>query len=229
LCAAISGSSRVSAERSSSLDSCWVRPGPSSDLQAPFARTLRDGGDAAVVLVATAVEHDRGDAGVQGPARDELADLAGLGRLVAGVGAQVRLHRRRADQRVALVVVDDLDEHVPVGAGHDQARPLGRAEDLLPDPQMPAPALQRATARGLSGQGLGACHDYLPAFPTLRRTYSPSYRTPLPLYGSGRRSLRMFAATSPTFCLSMPSTTSWVGFSTLNVMPSGGSTVIGWL
>src|SRR5690606_40420470 len=76
------------------------------------------------------------------------------------------------------VVVDDLDEHVPVGAGHDQARPLGRAEDLLPDPQMPAPALQRATARGLSGQGLGACHDYLPAFPTLRRTYSPSYRTP---------------------------------------------------
>src|SRR5580692_9022179 len=52
---------------------------------------------------------------------------------------------------------------------------------------------------------------YLPAFPTLRRICSPWYRTPLPLYGSGLRSLRMLAATSPTCCLSIPSTTNRVG------------------
>ena len=52
---------------------------------------------------------------------------------------------------------------------------------------------------------------------------------PLPLYGSGLRSLRMFAATSPTFCLSMPVTVSRVGLSTVKAMPSGGSTWIGWL
>ena len=50
---------------------------------------------------------------------------------------------------------------------------------------------------------------------------SPAYRTPLPLYGSGLRSLRMFAATSPTCCLSMPVTENLVGVSTANVMPVG--------
>ena len=65
-------------------------------------------------------------------------------------------------------------------------------------------------------------HAYFPAFPTLRRTTSPEYRMPLPLYGSGLRSLRMFAATSPTFCLSIPLTVSLVGLSTVNEMPVGG-------
>ena len=58
---------------------------------------------------------------------------------------------------------------------------------------------------------------------------SPAYFTPLALYGSGFRSLRMFAATSPTCCLSMPSTVNLVGDSTLKEMPSGASTRIGWL
>src|SRR5215471_3862409 len=39
----------------------------------------------------------------------------------------------------------------------------------------------------------------------------------------------MFAATSPTCCLSMPSTTNLVGVSTRNAMPSGGLTTTGWL
>jgi hypothetical protein len=34
----------------------------------------------------------------------------------------------------------------------------------------------------------------LPALPALRRTFSPAYRTPLPLYGSGLRVARTFAA-----------------------------------
>src|SRR5262249_50020915 len=58
---------------------------------------------------------------------------------------------------------------------------------------------------------------------------SPEYRRPFPLYGSGLRSLRMLAATSPTCCLSIPSTTSLVGDSTRSVIPSGGLTGIGWL
>src|SRR4029453_19015027 len=72
-------------------------------------------------------------------------------------------------------------------------------------------------------------HRHLPAFPTLRRTFSPAYRTPLPLYGSGLRILRMFAAVSPTSCLSMPETENRGGASTANVMPAGGVTTTGWL
>src|ERR1039457_3877795 len=71
--------------------------------------------------------------------------------------------------------------------------------------------------------------SYFPAFPTLRRICSPWYRTPLPLYGSGLRSLRMLAATSPTCCLSIPSTTNLVGVSTRNEIPSGALTGSGWL
>src|ERR1019366_9573894 len=52
---------------------------------------------------------------------------------------------------------------------------------------------------------------YLPAFPALRRICSPWYRTPLPLYGSGLRRLRLLAATSATCCFSMPSTTNLEG------------------
>src|SRR5579875_1305274 len=39
----------------------------------------------------------------------------------------------------------------------------------------------------------------------------------------------MFAATSPTCCLSIPSTVNLVGDSTWNVIPSGGLTGTGWL
>src|SRR5439155_12288066 len=106
--------------------------------------------------------------------------------------------------------------------------------DLLAEPEMPA-GLGRTPAGRDAGRTPGALgdrrsrHAYLPVFPALRRMTSPWYRTPLPLYGSGLRSLRMLAATSPTFCLSMPSTENRVGASTLKVMPSGASTVIGWL
>ena len=65
------------------------------------------------------------------------------------------------------------------------------------------------------------------ALPAFFRTYSPSYRMPLPLYGSGLRILRMFAAISPTCCLSMPRTTIAVGVGTSNSMPSGAGTRTG--
>ena len=44
---------------------------------------------------------------------------------------------------------------------------------------------------------------------------------PLPLYGSGGRTLRIRAAISPTACLELPLTMIWVGAGTSNSMPSG--------
>ena len=48
---------------------------------------------------------------------------------------------------------------------------------------------------------------------------------PLPLYGSGGRHLRIWAAISPTCCLEMPRTTTCVGAGTSNVIPSGAFTL----
>src|SRR4029079_6954290 len=50
-------------------------------------------------------------------------------------------------------------------------------------------------------------HARLPTFLT---TCSSAYLMPLPLWGSGGRHLRIWAATSPTTCLEMPRTTIWV-------------------
>ena len=48
---------------------------------------------------------------------------------------------------------------------------------------------------------------------------------PLPLYGSGGRTLRISAAVWPTICLSMPLTMICVGCGTSNVMPARGVTI----
>src|SRR3954447_16889496 len=81
--------------RSSSLRRRWCGGRGSSQRQPTLAGAVGDGRDPAVVLVAPTVEDDGLDAGVLRPRGDELADLAGLGGLVALEGAQVRLHRRR--------------------------------------------------------------------------------------------------------------------------------------
>src|SRR5699024_6091551 len=154
---------------------------------------------------------------------DQLADLAGLGGLVRVRGPQVRFQGGGGDQGGAGGVVDHLGDHVPGGPVDHEAGPRSRPGDPLAHPEVTAGA-RRALARSLDGDS----HGYLPAFPTLRRTCSSAYRTPLPLYGSGRRILRMLAATSPTCCLSMPETENLVGDSTANVMPSGADTVTGW-
>src|SRR5690606_14423461 len=105
------------------------------------------------------------DAGGLGALGDQLADLAGLGGLVALEGAQVGLERRRGGHGAALAVVDELHEHVARRPGHDQARALGGADDLL--------AKTRVTTRTRVGLRLHS-HCYLPAFPALRRTTSPA-------------------------------------------------------
>src|SRR5581483_9741232 len=195
---------------SSSL-SCRAR----SQLQPAFPGAVRQRGDPAVVAVPATVEDHRLDAGVLGPLREQLAHLARLGGLVAVGRADRRVQGGRGGQRAARAVVDDLREHVPGRPVDDQPRPERAAGDLLADPQVPAGApgggglRMRAHLPGDAGVGPrpSASHDYFPAFP----------------------SLRICAATSPTCCLSMPSTTNLVGASTRKVMPSGGVMVTGWL
>src|SRR6476661_7870818 len=99
--------------------------------QTAFAGALGDRRDPAVVLVATTVEHDGLDAGVLGTGGHELADLLGLGRLVAVEGAQVSFHRRSRRHGLADRVVHDLDEEVTAGARHDEAGTGRGAGDLL--------------------------------------------------------------------------------------------------
>ena len=165
-----------------------------------------------------AVEHDVREAGRLGTLGDELADLAGLRRLVTVERAQVGLEGRRRRDGHALAVVHELDEDVAGRTGDDKARTRLGAHDLL--------AKAQVTTRTRVALRLDS-HDYLPLFPALRRTTSPAYRTPLPLYGSGLRILRMFAAASPTACFEMPLTVSLLLPSTVSVMPAGASTRTG--
>src|SRR5688500_15481990 len=98
-----------------------VRPGirrslpceqPSSELQPAFTSGVGQSGDAAVVVVTTAVEHHCRDAGLAGAGGNELADLGRAGLLVAVQCADVGLHARRRCQRVAGEVVDELHHDV---------------------------------------------------------------------------------------------------------------------
>src|SRR3546814_7037371 len=135
------------------------------------------------------------------------------------------MHDRGGGERLARQGGDDLDGDVRGRARDDEARALRRTGELLPAADLatqPRLGAGRQVPLVLDGDR----HGHLPAFPTLRRMCSPAYRTPLPLYGSGLRSLRMLAATSPTSCLSIPATPSFVGPSTAKVMPSGASKMI---
>src|SRR5215218_8580982 len=209
----------------------------SSEVQPALAGTVGQGGDPPGVPVPAAVEDDRGDAGCLRAVGDQGAHLAGQGGLVALGAAQARVHRRRRSQRAARGVVDQLHVDVPRAAVDDQARTLRRAGDALAQPVVaaqPRHATRRADvgADGLVSPGLALClclSHHLPVFPTLRLTTSPWYRTPLPLYGSGLRILRILAATSPTCCLSIPVTRRRVGDSTAKEIPSGAFTGTGWL
>src|SRR4051812_46089274 len=207
----------------------------SSEVQPALAGAVGERGDATGVPVATAVEDDRCHAGGLRALGDQGADLAGQGGLVAHGAAQAGVHRRGAGQRAADGVVDELHVDVPRAALDHQARTLRRAGDALaeavvaPQPRDAARGADVGADRLVARPGLCCLCHHLPVFPTLRLTTSPWYRTPLPLYGSGFRILRILAATSPTCCLSMPVTRRRVGVSTAKVIPSGAFTGTGWL
>src|SRR4051795_13148161 len=75
------------------------RCGCSSELQSALTRAVGERGDAAVVLAAAAVEHDRCDALLLRALRDEGADLTGEGALVALL-VRAQLESRRTHQGV---------------------------------------------------------------------------------------------------------------------------------
>src|SRR4029453_9727651 len=108
----------------------------SLELQAGFAGGVGQRLDPPVVRKPAAVDHDRRDPPILGRARDELAHFLGRGHVAAALqlALQVLVQGRGAADRLALVVVDDLGVDVALAAEGGEARPLGRALDLLPDP-----------------------------------------------------------------------------------------------
>src|SRR3954471_6396951 len=143
-----------------------------SELQAALAGAVRQGRDATGVLVAGAVEDHALDTGGLGALGDELTDGLGLVGLRSVVRAQVRLEGGRRHQRLADRVVDDLGDHVLGRLGDDQTRALGGAVELLATADLALEAsLDLGSGVLVVGQRDG---HHLPAFPTLRRTFSPA-------------------------------------------------------
>src|SRR3954451_18173981 len=126
-----------------SLKSAGVARWPSEG-QAALTGGIGEGRDAAVGLVSRAGEDDGLDASAPRPLGHQLADLLGLGGLVALEGAQVGLHGGGRDQRLAHEVVDHLHADVLGRAGHDQARPVRGDRDLLAAPRLTVEARLRA-------------------------------------------------------------------------------------
>src|SRR5690606_41227150 len=108
------------------------------------------------------IEDRRGHGGFRRPLAGPLARLGG--RVDGGaLPAEVLLRRGGGGESVALVVVDELGVDVSVAPKDCQARPFGRSVDLA------SHALMTTSPSGSAG-GL----HHLPAFPALRRTYSPT-------------------------------------------------------
>src|SRR5439155_19962145 len=137
------------------------------DGQSALADALGEGLDAAVVLVAAAVEHGALDAGRLGALGEQLAGLGGLLQRLEAL--EVGLGVGDGGQRMAALVVDELREDTTIGPEHADARARRGADDLRPHAAAALEALRRLR------------EDRHARFPTFRATYSPSYRMPLPL------------------------------------------------
>src|SRR3954447_4773507 len=137
------------------------------DGQPALADALGEGLDAAVVLVAAAIEHGALDAGGLGALGEQLAGLRGLLQRLEAL--EIGLGVGDGGQRVAALVVDELGEDAPVGPEDADARARGGPDDLRAHAAAALEALRRLR------------EDRHARFPTFRATYSPSYRMPLPL------------------------------------------------
>src|ERR1700677_4403434 len=134
------------------------------EVQAGFARGVRQGLDPAVIDVAAAVEHDIFEALFQGAFGHQLADPDG-GVLVGALGPLLAAFQRRGvRQRDAAGIVDDLGVDVLRRTEDRQARTTA-GQGLQP----------RTVAPGATfgGGELRNRHDYF-FLPSLRRTASPA-------------------------------------------------------
>src|SRR3989304_6258000 len=111
--------------------------------QAGFAGRVGERGDAAMVLVGTAIEANGGNTRLGGPLGQRFAD--GLGRLLVAavleLGGELLVARRSAGERLAVEIVDDLGGNVLVAARDAQSRPLVRAAGALADAKCASLAL----------------------------------------------------------------------------------------
>src|SRR5512144_437258 len=154
-----------------------------SELQPAFAGAVGHRFHAAVISVPSAIEHDARESCVLGLLRDHLPDL---GRLLALLARELVIrHGRQCPVRR---VVHELRIDVLQGTEHHETRALRRAGQPPPHAQMSARPEIRSALR-ISNLG----HYLPPALPAFRRTCSPWYFTPLPLYGSGLRNWRISA------------------------------------
>src|SRR5262245_43789525 len=154
---------------------------------------------ASVVHVAAPVEHDALDALRLGLLGQELAHELGRCDVAPRRLPSPECLAPAVDgqQGAPGVVVHQLRVDVIEAPEHGQPRPRARAAHEPAKPAMPDVPRYPPLLR-----------DHLapaPAFlPTFRRTTSLAYLMPLPLYGSGSRSARSFAAVCPRMALSAP-------------------------
>src|SRR6185503_6561930 len=146
------------------------------EVETAGARAVGERFDAPVVEVAAAVERHGADALLLRALREELADRGREPDLALALDQRLHVVAGRGlGQRHALHVVDDLGVDVRRAAEHAQARPSGRTGDAVPDAiaaDLPPLVLVVVSARHYAAPA---------ALPALRRMYSPSYFTPLPL------------------------------------------------
>src|SRR5881296_3250246 len=177
---------------------------------------------APVVHIAAAIEYHALDSLRLRLLGQELSNEFGGGDVAPGGLARTEhlAPTVHGQERSPRVVVYELRVDVVQAAEHGQPRPrLGAAQESaeppMPDVPRRAPLLRDHLAPA-------------PAFlPTFRRITSFAYLMPLPLYGSGFRSARSFAAVWPRSALSAPRSVMDTWRSISAVTPSGSGKITG--
>src|SRR4051812_620961 len=105
------------------------------ELQSTLARRIGQRLDAAMIGASATIKDDLAKAGGFGLVGDRLPDLLGGGDIAAvlQVAAHVILRARGGDQRLAVMIVDDLGVNMLAAAINRKARPLAVSQHLVAD------------------------------------------------------------------------------------------------
>src|ERR1700688_496981 len=192
-----------------------------SKLEPGLASRVGQGLDPAVIEKAVAIENHFTDSMLEASARDLFADRFGRRDIafLLQIRGQLRAQRRSREQRASRFVRDDLRIYMMQRPIDREPRPCVAARDLAPDALAPGSTFFRLLGRHRRSVQLALA--VAAALPALRRMVSVAYLIPLPLYGSGGRSSRIWAATCPISCRSALSRVITTWRSTLAVTPGG--------
>ena len=186
-----------------------------SELEACLTRGICQSGDSSMITISPTIETDCCDALFLGTFGNEFTDqgrcglVAAIDRILAGF----RFDGSCGNQGSAEIVVDELRVNMLGTTENGKSRPFGRTMKTPPRSKLSADTSYRSCRffaheiLPFRGSGYPMSDRTAPpagkrlighlepnALPDLRRTTSPSYRTPLPLYGSGGLVLRSSAA-----------------------------------